>query len=372
MGRGRLAPEAVDDEAILLFWTTAAQADDERMDGFRLFRSAAVVLLRYRQALRDAAVARHLEDAIARGFEPTNDDVSSEQAVAGGETWRSPLRALVARPASRVKWLTAREQRALVNYLGGSGQEDDPDRPDERDEENSAWKGGLAGEERFDLAFWLTLLRVDVFGTIQASIVARLRKRVAATAAVAQALEPLDDSTYVAAATAYADLRDQLYVESLAALALLMDAGAAEAVILLDRLGGRAAVGAILGPAGRQPRTAEDEGASETLRTEIAPVLKAAIADPASVPEGAGRKLLLEALVARRKVSRAGFRREDGIDPQMVAALRSDAAAVFDVVVELDRLTAMLSQKAATADCAGDMARFQAAFRAIYLGAIEA
>jgi hypothetical protein len=71
-------------------------------------------------------------------------------------------------------------------------------------------------------------------------------------------------------------------------------------------------------------------------------------------------------------VSRAGFRREDGIDPQMVAALRSDAAAVFDVVVELDRLTAMLSQKAATADCAGDMARFQAAFRAIYLGAIEA
>ena len=50
--RGRVAPEAVDDEAILLFWTSVAEAaDDDRIEGFRLYRSAACALLRYRQAL---------------------------------------------------------------------------------------------------------------------------------------------------------------------------------------------------------------------------------------------------------------------------------------------------------------------------------
>src|SRR5262249_13186985 len=140
-GRGRLAPEAIDDEAILAFWTTAAEADDERMDGFRLYRSVAAAMLRYRQALRDAAIARHLEDALGRGFEPANDDVSSEKSEAGGETWRSPLRALLSPPASAVKWLTGREQRALVNYLGGSDEEDDADQPNEADEGDAAWKG---------------------------------------------------------------------------------------------------------------------------------------------------------------------------------------------------------------------------------------
>jgi hypothetical protein len=376
MSRGRLVPEAVDDEAILLFWTMAAQARNERMDGFRLYRSVAAALLRYRQALRDAAVARHLEDAIRRGFEPDNDNMPDAPAETGGETWRSPLRALVAPPASRVKWLTGREQHALANYLGGAGEtgeEDDPDRSGEEDGGDSAWKGGLAGEERFDLAFWLTLLRADVFGAIQASIVARLRKRAAANAAIAEAMAPLDNASYRMAATAYADLRDQLRIESLAALALLMDVGAAEAVILLDRLAGRAGVGVILGDAAtKQAWGGEDEGSAVSLTAEIAPALKAAIADVASVPEGASRKLLLDALAARRKVSRAGFRREDSADPEMLAALRCGAAAVFDVIAELDRLTATLSQKAATADCAGDTARFQTVFRDIYLGSVEA
>src|SRR5262249_29898694 len=154
---------------------------------------------------------------------------------------------------------------------------------------------------------------------------------------LAQAMEPLDNAAYAAAATAYAELRDQLHVESLAALALLMDVGAAEAVILLDRLGGRAAVDAVIGAAGRQARVTDDDDAGGSLRTGIAPLLKAAIADPASLPDDAGRKLLLEALAARRKVSRAGFRREDSTDPEMIAALRSGAAAVFDTIRELDR-----------------------------------
>ena len=87
--------------------------------------------------------------------------------------------------------------------------------------------------------------------------------------------------------------------------------------------------------------------------------------------EGAGRALLIEALTARRKVNRAGFRREDRADPDMAAALRAGAAAVFEVIRELDRLTGTLSAKAAGADFAGDTARFAAAFRRIYLGATD-
>ena len=157
-------------------------------------------------------------------------------------------------------------------------------------------------------------------------------------------------------------------------------------MILLRWLGGEAATGAVLGPTRRRPAPVEDDAdedadndgdddgdddvadRADALRAEIAPRLTAAIADVNAVAEGAGRTLLLDALAARRKVSRAGFRREDRADPGMVAALRAGATAVSGVVSELDRLAGLLSAKAPGADLAGDTARFAAAFRRIYLG----
>jgi hypothetical protein len=97
--------------------------------------------------------------------------------------------------------------------------------------------------------------------------------------------------------------------------------------------------------------------------------LKAVVADPSTIEDDAGRKLLVDAVAARRKVSRAGFRREDSANPQMAIALRAGGAAVLDVIDELDRLVGTLSAKAAGADHAGDTARFAAAFRSIYLAA---
>ena len=375
-GRGRLAPEAVDNEAILAFWIAAAEADDERMDGFRLYRSAAAALLRYAQALRDARVAQSLEQAVVGGAETANDDFPADQRETRTELWRSPLRALVCGAGARVKWLTAREQQALLNYLGGPTEEgaepgEDGDAGDaagnEIGNEIGPWRAGLAGEERFDLAFWLTLLRADVFGAAQASIVGRLRKRADAESALAQAMAPLDAAAYTA--EAYAGVREQLHVECLAALALLMEAGAAEAVILLDGLGGAEAVAAVVGAAGAAARVDAEEGEEDALRGALAPVLKAAIAAPAGLQEGAGRALLMEAAAARRKVSRAGFRREDRTDAAMLAALRAGAAAVFGVMRELDRLIATLAQKAPGADIVADQARFRGAFRRFYLGA---
>jgi hypothetical protein len=369
--RGRIAPDAIDDEGILLFWMTMAEApEDERIDGFRLYRSVAVAMLRYRGALRDAAAARHLEDAMGRGFEPANDFAIDEGATRG-EPWRSPLRGLALPPADRVKWFTKKEQRALLNYLGGpAGDAEDEETPDgDGGSEFGAWSGGLAGEERFDLSYWLTLLRADVFGAAQASIVARLRKRVPASEAVAQVMAQVDRAAaYNAAAAIYADLRQQLHLESQAALSLLAEAGAPEAVILLEGLGGRDAVRAVLGLMTGDTSPGEDEEAgAEDVRNRIAAALQAAFVDAESVPEGPGRKVLLDAAAASRKVGRAGFRHEDRADADMIAALRSGAGAVFEVIRELDRLTAVLSQKAPGGDIAADASRFHGTFQRIYL-----
>jgi hypothetical protein len=393
--RGRLAPETIDDEAILLFWIHAGEAEEEGIEGFRLYRSVATAMLRYRAALRDALAARYLEEALGRGLEAANDDVAGRELDTRGEAWRSPLRSLAMPPASRVKWLTAKEQQLLRNYLGAPADEagkSDDDADQAEDPDDAAWKGGLAGEERFGLAHWLTLLRADVFGTVQASIVGRLRKRAEPAAAITQAMETLGATAYAQSANAYADVRTQLHLESLAALVLLMEAGAAEAAILLRWLGGDAAVAAAIGPPRRRPTLVrdddsdndndnddddadaddgEDENIADDLRARLAPRLTAAVADPTTIAEGPGRALLIEALAARRKVNRAGFRREDRADPEMATALRAGAAAVFEVIRELDRLIGPLSAKAAGADFAGDAARFSAAFRRIYLGAAD-
>jgi hypothetical protein len=366
--RGSVAPEAVDDEAILLFWTTMAEAgDDEQIDGFRLYRSTACAMLRYRYALRDAAAAKHLEDALERGWESAHDELATDRAAAQSEPWQSPLKALTSPLARRVKWFTGKELSSLLNYLGGPADEANKDTSEDSNGPD-AWKGGLAGDERFDVALWLTLLRADVFGAAQASIVGRLRRRGTAREAVAQAMMQIDDAAYTTAASAYANLRQQLRLESLAALAALMETGATEAVILLDGLGGRHAVQAVIGPAADdETPAAGDEAIADALHGRIALALKCALADPSLVPDGAARTLLQEAIAATRKVSRVGFRREDRADPEMLAGLRAGAAAVLETAQELDRLTATLAQKAPRGDVAADRDRFAAAFRCIYL-----
>ena len=387
--RGRLVPETVDDESILSFWIKAAEATEtERIEGFRLYRTVAAAMLRYRQSLRDAIAERYLADALGRGFEPGNESFVNEQVDAKGEPWRSPLRLLYKPPANEVKWLTAREQHGLLNYLGGvaNGTDDADDEESDSVAEaaDAGWNDGLAAGERFNLSHWLTLLRADVFGAVQASIVGRLRKRADASTAIAQAMAVPDGADYVAAARMYADLRAQLHIESLAALALLMEGGAVEAAILLRGLGGDGVLAGIVGAAHRRPLRAVDEedkdeddaekeydghDVADGLLQAMAPRLKAVIADPSTIEDGPGRKRLVEAVAARRKVSRAGFRREDSNNPQMGIALRAGGAAILDVIEELDRLVGTLSAKAAGADLAGDTARFAAAFRSIYLAA---
>jgi hypothetical protein len=359
--RGQVAPDAIDDETILLFWTdVAAAGNDEATDGFRLYRSAAAALLRYREALRDAATGWHIERAMSGGSSVVEDEHAEAMPEEGG-SWQSPLAELGSPPADRIKWLTRKEQNLLFNYLGGPAEEDDAS----EDDAAGPWQGGLAGDRRFDLAFRLTLLRADVFGAAQASIVARLRKRTPAAEAIAQAMTSVDDAAYGQCVAAYGELRAQLERECLAALAILMAAGAADAVILLDHLAGREAVAGVLGPVGQRAVASEDDEMNGgAVRTAVAPALQAAIADPDSVP-GAG-KLLREALAAARQVNRAGFRREDRTDADLLAALGRGAPAAVVVMGELARLIAVLSARTPPGDTAEDRARFLAGFRRLY------
>ena len=140
----------------------------------------------------------------------------------------------------------------------------------------------------------MTLLRADVLGAAQASIVGRLRKRAPGSAAIAQAMAQIGDKAYADAVAAYTAVGEQLRTEMLAALAVLTEAGAPEAVILVDHLGGRPAVLSIIGTEVADARSPDDD-VEDALRCTIANALRTAFADPASVAGDTGRKLVVEA-----------------------------------------------------------------------------
>jgi hypothetical protein len=375
---GRVAAEAVDNEAILAFWSTIGISErDESVDGFRLFRSAASAMLRFRKALVDVQSARNLESALSRAIPARDDDPNLEleqPRVDVVESWRSPLEALLSPPADRVKWLTQKEQSQLGNFLGGAAAS--VDKGDEADEEevHDASFRGLFGQDRFELSFWPTLLRADVFGAAQASIVARLRKRVPADAAVEQSIMGLASRAYEDAVDAYREVRQQLHLECLACLGALMETGGAEAAILLNHLAGRSVLEALCGLTSSAPwlndAEADDDLGEEitarALALRIGSAMKTAIANPGPIKSEEARALMNEIRTASRKVNRSGFRKEDRTSDACIQGLRHGALAAIDVVRELDRLLQALSDTSKDLDLASDQARFYEGFGALY------
>src|SRR5262249_7629406 len=156
--------------------------------------------------------------------------------------------------------------------------------------------------------------------------------------------------------------------ECLAAVAALMDAGIAEALVFLDHLGGRCVVDAILGDTTKGfPVPPRDQATlGEDIRRKLAPLLRSAINHPDAFADLSARNILLEARTADRKVNRTGFRRGDRTNIDLLAALRSGAPAVVEVIRELDRLITALSGKSPLGDVRADRAVFHASFRRIY------
>jgi hypothetical protein len=377
--RGRVAPEAIDDEAIISFWTAQVQGKDDDAEGFRLYRSAARALLRYRTALRDALAEAQIQTALPLGDEPGFADLERiEPAELTLNAWQSPLRLLAAPPANAVKWLNRKERLQLLNYLGGPHPDDDSDAAAHADANEAGPDTGLSGEERFDLGFVRTLLRADVFGAAQSSIVGRLRQRIAAPLAVEQALAPICDTAYDDCAADYAAVREQLRLESLAALVVLMEAGAAEALVLMRHFGGQGAIDAVatasrgnvvsLQPAGPSANRQDDGAFDPMIADELVRQLSSALSTTALRPDllPDARDLIAQARAAARKVNRIGFRREDRSDPRVLLSLRSAVAAVVDLLHELDRLDSALSTAASRKEAGADRERFAAAFARIY------
>lgn len=384
--RGPVAPDAIDDEAIVSFWTAQGTgAEEGEVEGFRLYRSAARALLRYRKALRDAMTEAQIRAALPLESGPDAAGVDPgriEAAELPTGAWQSPLLRLAAPPASAIKWLNRKERLQLLNYIGGPRPDDDPDAVPEPDADDAPIPDtDLSGGDRFDLRFLRTLLRVDVFGAAQAAIVARLRKRVAAPAAVEQVLAPIGGAAYDDCAAAYAAVREQLRLQSLAALVVLMETGAVEALILLRHFGGQDAIDAVLAAARGNvtslhgPRNASaavddnvelDAAMTDALVGQIAAALPAAASRPEALLPDATRDLIAEARVAGRKVNRLGFRREDRTDPGMLTSLRAAVAAVIDLLAELDRLEAALAGAGRRDQAVSDRELFAAAFDRIY------
>jgi hypothetical protein len=374
--RGPVGPDAIDDEAILAFWVSvAAMPGDSETEGFRLYRSSARAMLRYRRALRDAESYRqigmplNLDDHLRR--QPEGDN-----AAVAVEAWQSPLRVLGTHPANGVKWLTKRERLRLLNYLGGPhpDREEPEDEPPEAAEQGA--ETGLVDAERFDLRFVRTLLRADVFGPVQSNLVAALRRRLAPTAAIGQALSQAGDAAYEACATSYAEVGEQLRLECLAALLPLLQAGAPQALHLVFYLGGREAFADLVGDS-RRDRALDDEaddeqdGGQETaagrdIGAWVAALERAAATGAADAPVGPVQTLLAQSNAALRKVARVGFRREDRGDAAIVAALATGATAVIDILRELDRLLPPLQEAGPRDALIADRQRFEAAFRRIY------
>jgi hypothetical protein len=383
--RGRVDPEAIDDESILAFWTIHAPVEGN--DGFRLYGSAARALLRYRKALRDAMTEAQIQEAVSLGDGSDRDSVDLERVAPTeltANTWQSPLVLLAAPPADAIKWLNRKERLQLLNYLGGPRPDaSDADAASEiANDEETGPDTALCGGERFDLRLLRTLLRADVFGAAQSSIVARLRKRAAAQSAIEQILAPIGGEAYDDCATAYASVREQMELQALAALIALMEGGAGEALILLRHLGGRTAVDAIMAvsrsnvvplhAAGPQPSIELDDDSeleamvADGLVDRIAAVLPAAASQPDALLPESTRELIAQARAAARKVNRVGFRREDRTDPSMLLSLRSAVAAVIDVLAELDRLGEAFAGLSHREHAIADRELFAAAFSQIY------
>lgn len=353
---GSVTPDAITNETILKFWQDGATSREPgAVDGFRLYVNAARAMLGYRQALGDAMIEAGLQAADEFSEGDHESHVAGEE---GSEVdWISPLTALLHGAPPKVKWLTRKERHALANYLGSpsaAGEADSAAEPDAR----LPWSAGLAGDRPFELRFCRTLLRADVFGPAQASIVARRQKN--HPDSVAHAMGSIAREAYAEATAVYADIGAQLRLEALAALHILTSSAAVEAMILVSALGGPEAVHAIRVLAGPvAPGPTDDE-----VLSGLDKALARASADPGRLEAGDARALFEAARASLRKVHRTGF----GIpaSPETVSALKAAAAALPELLAEIQRLRRALDGSPWIADALEDKVAFGRVFADMY------
>lgn len=329
-------------------------------EGFRQYRSAVTLLLRYRRALEDARAEQ------AMTANALDVDVDRYELAGGAESssWENPLAELLAPPANRVKWLTDKERGQLGNFLGATAAAAEKSSAGEDDGEEVDG-GALMEGQPYDLRLTRTLLRVDVFGPAQSRISAQLKKAAAPDKALAAALLPIDDMAYEGARDSYRLVAEQIEKEARAALHVLGSAGAVEGTFLLVKhLAGddtaadlRAALGL---DEGETDLSAEDAMA---LGQRLAALVDAG----GAAASGDLARLLGEAKATYKGVNRQGFRKQDAHDPRIAQALEAGIAPLGRLTRLIGQLVRRLEAGALTPAARADREAFAEVLGLIYL-----
>jgi hypothetical protein len=422
--RHALLPEKIDDDVILSFWQERAADWRARMikahasyaseperraqslhtlekaasdEGFRLFRSAVRVLLRYRAALEAAIHERAEAEHKSFGDPSIPGEVDVEQIesvlLEPKPQWISPLAMLRLPPANRIKWLTLKETSFLANYLGSnlsaasSPELQQAETSGAEGEDDDAGAIGLMDGAAFDLRLLRTLLRADVFGAAQARIVAQLRKRQEARHAVAVSIADIDEPAYRACIDTYRKILAQVKLEALAALNILGHQGHPAALLLIEYLGGEVAKRAVLAivPSDRlrlvksevPPREPDEDtyafgglfyadiGATDIdlqmVGDSISELFKSK-----DIEDRTLGGLVSSANSARAKVNREGFRKQDQPLPEIQAALCSSAPAAIALIETIERLDRQYEITAPSDQALIDREHFRRTFDVLY------
>lgn len=331
---GSLSAEAVDDDAIFELWRQFST--DPELEGFRLYRSAARLAIRYKQALAIAAVEAAL--AQAGGSRPyqtdpveldsltssplnpdewTSPEDLAQRSLIEITEWVSPFDVLFVPPADRVKWLTKADRLFLADVFGA---------PEAQQETPAEVSSALFGPGKFDKRLVRTLLRCHYFGDLQNSIVERLRRGRAFQA-------NLDGGTYKGVLQRYLELSDQAQLLLGATAFVLVGARKMEGLSLAQAFLGpefKALVADVVSTA--QPTTPRPKA----VPTDLMVLLLSQMENPQR-PEA--RKIQ----TAFRQINRVGFRKQDGDLAEMMEALIVGSEVLEDLQSGLFKITKAIS-----------------------------
>jgi hypothetical protein len=356
--------------------TVEKAASDE---GFRLFKSTARTVLRYRAALEDAAGAASERRSLRFGHDSEDGgyDLEVHAADSAGATaeWSNPLADLLVAASGRIKWLNDREVAHLTNYLGSGNLKAPAGNPEASDSEAEA-AGELMERRPFDSSLLRTLLRADVFGEAQARIVARLRKRQAPAQAMLEIVDGLDAQAFQRTVQAYRDVHQQIDTEAHAALRILAVKGRPSALLLIDHLGGGDAKQAALKSAAPASKLTQlDSGGqwavlgggtgTDTELERLGSGIARLMATDTALPEPLV-PLFAKAHSCRRKVAREGFRPQDEDSNVIIDRMDESVPPLIALHRDLERLSQNLTAWSRTSDPQSDLTMFAETFRLIY------
>lgn len=353
LAAGRYHPSLIDDETILRFWERHAGMDEtSRGDDFRRYVTTVRKLMVYR-----GEIERELSAASLSAPESIDPLLGFELAgleASEAEGWRSPLRELGRLPASHINWLTGAERRRLAHFLGAAGAAGDDGAS------GNAVEHGLA-PGRLDLAFWLTLLRADVFSAVQNRLIQAKRDGIDPASLLAGDGDEAVDG-YRAQCHVYRDLHRHAVTSMLACLDVLARHDTAECAALVPAVADEAAMTELraLLSAERARTASGDEPEPAEVAASVLAQLKPAAA--ASAPALAA--LLDTAAAARKSLRRKGF--EPKRERELIASYVAAVEPLIELATQLDGLVAVLGRQSVTERYRGDRERFERVFNALY------